>query len=225
MSFLTFPIRVPGDMLEALGKHTGHFWSDSLALEPHIWEAIENYINPAPAAQAQPAEPTDAGYQWKQVFLPEGTKLRAAFGRKQYFAVVQGAEIKYEKRSLSPSSFANLRGSGNRNAWKAIWLRFPGSDAWLLADVCRSASKAAIARLFGVDAPGGKAQADIQLSRPLQKMPTLAPTLLSDPRRSESRPSGAPAAASGNAERSNKSGAGRGRRRKRRTKKHVSGKP
>jgi hypothetical protein len=56
---------------------------------------------------------------------------------------------------MSPSRFANLQGSGNRNAWKAIWLRLPGSDEWLLADVCRSARKAAIARL-----PGGGAQAE-----------------------------------------------------------------
>jgi len=50
---------------------------------------------------------------------------------------------------MSPSQFANLRGSGNRNAWKAVWLRLPGSDEWLLADVCRSARKMAIARLLG----------------------------------------------------------------------------
>jgi hypothetical protein len=35
-----FPIRVPSDVLEALGEHTGHFWSDSLALEPFVCEAI-----------------------------------------------------------------------------------------------------------------------------------------------------------------------------------------
>jgi len=45
---------------------------------------------------------------------------------------------------MSPSQFANLRGSGNRNAWKAVWLRLPGSDEWLLADVCRSAWSKAI---------------------------------------------------------------------------------
>jgi len=44
---------------------------------------------------------------------------------------------------------AYLRGSGNRNAWKAVWLRLPGSEEWLLANVCRSARKMAIARLLG----------------------------------------------------------------------------
>jgi hypothetical protein len=32
-------------MLEALGAFTGHFWSDTLALEPFICEAITNYMN------------------------------------------------------------------------------------------------------------------------------------------------------------------------------------
>ena len=89
-----------------------------------------------------------SGYQWKEIFLPEGTRLRASFDHKQYFAVVAGAEIKYGEYAISPSCFANLYGSGNRNAWQAVWLRLPGSDAWLLANVCRAARKAAIARLM-----------------------------------------------------------------------------
>jgi hypothetical protein len=149
MQTLDCPIRVPSDVLEALGEFTGHFWSDSLALEPFICEAIRNYMRPAPAAQTQPASASEAGYQWKQLFLPEGTRLRASFGGHSYFAQVQGDAIKYGEDAISPSRFANLQGSGNRNAWKAIWLRLPGSDEWLLADVCRSARKAATARLLG----------------------------------------------------------------------------
>ena len=148
MSAYGFPIRVPPDLLEALGAHTGHFWS-SLELEPIICDMIRDYMKPPPAVPAQPAGPSEAGYQWKEVFLPEGTRLRASFDRKPYFATVDGAEIKYGEHVISPSCFANLHGSGNRNAWKAIWLRLPGSDEWLLADVCRSARKAAIARLLG----------------------------------------------------------------------------
>lgn len=67
--------------------------------------------------------------------------------------MVQGADTKYGERAVSPSRFANLQGSGNRNAWKTIWLRLPGSEHWLLADVWRSARKGAIARLMGGEAP------------------------------------------------------------------------
>ena len=136
-------------MLEDLGKFTGHFCSDTLALEPFICEAIHNYMHPAPAAPAQATPGSQAGYQWKQVFLPHGTLLRASFGGQHYFAQVDGNEIRGGEQSMSPSQFANLRGSGNRNAWKAVWLRPPGSDEWLLADVFRSARKMAIARLLG----------------------------------------------------------------------------
>jgi hypothetical protein len=161
-----FPLRIPGKLLEELGAFTGKFWS-SLDLEPIVCDLIRDYIKPAAApalpapsaSQAQAAAsapavaPPDAGYQWKEVFLPAGTKLRASFDRKPYFAVVEGAEIKYGEHAVSPSCFANLHGSGNRNAWKTIWLRLPGSDGWLPADVCRSARQAAIARLFAGDGP------------------------------------------------------------------------
>ncbi|WP_395402600.1 hypothetical protein ACHMW6_30255 [Pseudoduganella sp. UC29_106] len=149
MSTLHYPIRLPSDLLETLGEFTGQCWSDSLALEPFICEAIRNYVRPAAAAEAQPAEPSGTGYQWKQVFLPDGTRLRASFGGHNYFAKVEGGEIKYGEHAMSPSRFANLQGSGNRNAWKAVWLCLPGSEEWLLADVCRSARYTAIARLIG----------------------------------------------------------------------------
>jgi hypothetical protein len=175
------PVFVPVKTLEALGKFTGNWWSDTYAMEPFILEAIDNYIK-APAIPPQPAAPSEAGYQWKQVFLPEGTRLRASFGKQLYYATVEAEQIKYGEHAVSPSCFANLHGSGNRNAWKAIWLRFPGSDEWLLADVCRSARKAAIARLLGDPA---------QAAHPPQEEEKLP-----QPRREASRPAdGLPAEA------------------------------
>ena len=153
MSTLHYPIRVPSDLLESLGEFTGQCWSDALALEPFICEAIRNYLRPAAATQAQPLVASGTGFQWKQLFLPDGTRLRASFGGQCYFAQVEEGEIKYGGHAMSPSRFANLQGSGNRNAWKAIWLCLPGSEEWLLADVCRSARQAAIARLIGDGAP------------------------------------------------------------------------
>lgn len=152
MSSLTTPLRVPADLLVELGDFAGYFWSD-FRLEPIICDAIRAYMKPALSAPQQAAAKTEVGYQWKELFLPEGTKLRARFGRQQYFAVVEGAEITYGDSAISPSRFANMHGSGNRNAWKVIWLRLPQHEGWLSADVCRAARKTAIARLFGNDAP------------------------------------------------------------------------
>jgi len=149
MDILRASVRLPSDILVELGDLTGHHWN-SWELEPIICDAIRAYMNPPKPGNYEPmAADADAGYQWKQVFLPEGTRLRASFGREPYFAIVKGMEIKFGDLALTPSAFANLRGSGNRNAWKAVWLRFPGNEQWVLADVCRSKQKTAIARLFG----------------------------------------------------------------------------
>jgi hypothetical protein len=144
-------VRLPSDVLEELGDHSGRWWSDP-ALEPIIVEAIRAFIKPAPAKRQPPTASDTAGYQWKQLFLPAGTKLRASFGGKPSFADVVGDDVVCDGQAVSPSGFANRHGSGNRNAWKVIWLRFPGSEQWLLADVCRAQQSAAIARLFGGDA-------------------------------------------------------------------------
>jgi hypothetical protein len=194
MQTLEYPIRVPSDVLEALGEFTGQHWNDGLAMEPFICEAIRNYMQPVPAAQAQSAS-TDAaaaageGYQWKQLYLPAGTRLRASFGGHNYFARVEGEEIRYGEHAMSPSRFANLQGSGNRNAWKAVWLCFPGSEEWLPADVCRSARKAAIARLLGA---GAEAERPPQMrERRLAERRTARITAdrkrIADPRASEVR--------------------------------------
>jgi hypothetical protein len=136
-----------------LGDDAGLWWS-SPAIEPIIHEAIRAWIKSSGAAKPPPQPAAkETGYQWKQLFLPEGTKLRAYSGGKPYFAVVAETEIRHEELPTSPSGFANLHGSGNRNAWKAIWLRFPGSERWVLADNCRTLQKAETARMFGESTP------------------------------------------------------------------------
>jgi hypothetical protein len=178
MTTLQCPIHLPSDVLEELGTFTGYFWPD-FRLEPVIGDAIRAYMQPAPPAQQQQqqqrAAADDTGYQWKQLFLAQGTRLRASFGGTAYFAVVDGAEIKHADRAISPSGFANLHGSGNRNAWKAIWLRFPGSEQWVLADVCRALQKAGLAQLFGNQTPETKAALPSKLQATLQATPQPTP--------------------------------------------------
>ena len=230
-----FPIRVPSDVLEALGEFTGHFWSDSLSLEPFICDAIRAYMKaaaePPTAALQQPATPSDTGYQWKAVFLPQGTRLRACFDGQPWFAMVEGAEIIYDGEAISPSRFTNRWGSGNRNAWKTVWLRFPGSDAWLLADVCRAAQQAAIARLLAGEVPGasqrppaaaaqpqvtGRERGKARSQQPSSRQAGARPT--------EVRPTGMPDARHDNGGQRRKS-AKSGGRRKRRKAKQVPGNP
>ncbi len=152
MSHLHRTIYMPWELLKAFSDHTGLFWS-SIEIEGAICDAMAAAMKPQPAHAPAPPVDTANGYQWKQVFLPEGTVLRASFGREPYYAVVEGSRVMYGEFSLSPSAFANLQGCGNRNAWKAVWLRFPGFKDWVRADECRALRQTATARMFDPGPP------------------------------------------------------------------------
>ncbi|HJV01169.1 MAG TPA: hypothetical protein VJ752_11505 [Burkholderiaceae bacterium] len=149
-------VRLPADVLEALGDHSGHWWSDP-ELEPVIVEVIRAFIKPVSATRQQPAG-----------------------------------------------------------------LRFPGSEQWLLADVCRAQQNAAIARLFG-----GDAQTAVRATPP-QPVPASRAKRTgkpqSKPKKKAARPSNMAAKVQSEDEQ-RKHGAGRSARRKRRTRKHVPGNP
>ncbi len=77
------------------------------------------------------------GYRWKQVFLPNGTELRVIHAGRSTYAMVQDEQIISDGLPITPSQLANLRGCGTRNAWRTIWLRFPGTTRWQRANECR----------------------------------------------------------------------------------------
>lgn len=78
------------------------------------------------------------GFQWKNVFLPEGTTLRTSYRDTVEFVKVVGDRIVSEDGTpLTPSLFANRYAKG-RNAWRLVWLRFPGEDHWIRAAHCRA---------------------------------------------------------------------------------------
>ena len=81
--------------------------------------------------------PPIRGFQWKSVFLPDGTRLRTTYCHATEFAKVTGDRIVSDDGvRLTPSQFANLHAKG-RNAWRFVWIRFPGDDYWTRADDCR----------------------------------------------------------------------------------------
>ncbi|NVM75735.1 hypothetical protein FHW83_001522 [Duganella sp. SG902] len=101
----------------------------------------------APGAQApsRPAPPLAApatsgdltkGYQWKQLFLPNGTELRSIYHGRSTYARVDHEQILCDGVPTSPSGLSNRHGCGTRNAWKTIWLRFPDGRRWQRADRC-----------------------------------------------------------------------------------------
>jgi hypothetical protein len=58
-------VRLPSDVLQDLGDHSGRWWSDP-ALEPIIVEAIRAFIKPALARRQEPTQSDTAGYQAQQ---------------------------------------------------------------------------------------------------------------------------------------------------------------
>jgi hypothetical protein len=84
--------------------------------------------------------PALRGFQWKNLFLPEGTNLRTTYGETVEFAKVHGDRILSDDgAALTPSQFVNRQAKG-RNAWRFVWLRFPGNERWVRADDCRQRS-------------------------------------------------------------------------------------
>lgn len=83
------------------------------------------------------AMPATSGYQWKHVFLPNGTLLRTIFNGRNFHCLVDEDHILYNGQKVSPSGFANAVGGVRRNAWKVIWILFPNSSVWKLAGTLR----------------------------------------------------------------------------------------
>jgi len=93
------------------------------------------------------------GYQWKNLFLPEGTQLRV-WSRENgsRYAEVVGDEILHARRPITPNQFVRLQEGIPRNAWTEIWLLMPDETAWKAAhsrrDEQRRAERARDARPF-----------------------------------------------------------------------------
>ncbi len=141
---------------------TPHIWRElamhlrnrgsTLTLEQAATVAIRAWIAanpprfppPAPAADQPPppppplAEPPTAlGYQWKSLFLPDGTDLRMSTRDDTAHARVCGDHIIYQGRRISPRGLTLALAGDGRNAWRDVWLRMPGEIDFKPASLCR----------------------------------------------------------------------------------------
>ena len=138
-------------------------------------DAIEEWMR-RHAPDGLPNKPFIAGYQWKRVFLPDGTLLRTVFDGKNYHAMVEGDHILYQDKAVSPSGFVNAVGGMRRNAWRCTWIRFPDSDEWKLADTLRTRERPCPARK-----PASTMGPAMPIPMPIP-IPTPTPTHLADRR-------------------------------------------
>ena len=140
------PLDLPNDVFQGLTDRTGEGWFGPKT-EAVLCKLVRDWMaGAAPATSdtrdrdiAQGAlRDASKGYQWKQLFLPNGTELRATFCGKSSYAKVQDEVIICNGAPTTPSRLANASGCGTRNAWRALWLRFPGDRTWKLAAACRA---------------------------------------------------------------------------------------
>jgi len=112
--------------------------SSNAGYQQEIWEigaiAIQEWV----AHNSPESIPLSmrGGFQWKQLFLPNGTVLRTIFSGKHYHCIVEEDQVRYNGEATSPSGFANMCGV-RRNAWKVIWVLFPNTQTWKLASSLR----------------------------------------------------------------------------------------
>jgi hypothetical protein len=153
--------------------------------EKECWEiaaeAIEEWVrrhNPDDIGM-----PATRGYQWKNLFLPDGTLLRTVFGGKNHHCMVETDSILYNGQAVSPSGVVNAVGGIRRNAWRCIWVLLPDNKEWKLADAMRTRSRprrqrkltqAATPATGGQSCAGG-APADLA-QVPAQMSPPAEPT-------------------------------------------------
>lgn len=103
---------------------------------------------PAAAAAAAPALATThcaaRGYQWKELFLPDGTDMRMHFEGETYHARVIGDAIVHEGRTVSPRQLTIAIAGDGRNAWRDLSVRLPGEPHFRPACLLRRNEQARI---------------------------------------------------------------------------------
>jgi hypothetical protein len=102
-----------------------------------IGSAIELWLTGQAALQSGADPASVRGYQWKTLFLPEGTVLRSwSYGDYNY-ARVEGDRIMHDGRSVSPNEFAQMFARSTRNAWTDLYIRRPEDKHFKLASRLR----------------------------------------------------------------------------------------
>jgi hypothetical protein len=119
--------------------------TDAVALAIRAWLA-----DSAGAVEiSEPAQPAEGdfasrGYQWRELFLPDGTALRMRYGDQVHHARVTGDAIVFLGRPVSPRQLTLAIAGEGRNAWRDLSLRLPGEQRFRPACVLRRLAKVSV---------------------------------------------------------------------------------
>ncbi len=157
--------------------------SSNTGFEKEDWEIAAEAIDEWTRRHNPDALPMPAtkGYQWKRLFLPEGTLLRTVFAGKNHHCMVEGDQILHDKQAVSPSGFVNAVGGIRRNAWLCTWILFPDSKDWKLADTLRTHERARRASKLARDAHREPATLPAAARAPATGAPLAAPNACDAP--------------------------------------------
>lgn len=95
-----------------------------------------------PFDSVPPIAEASEGYAWGPLFLPSGTAVEFRMRGKRARAEVVGSEFVAGGEPTTPSRFARAVAGHARNAWRDLWIRFPGQSEWHLADDLRCPGRA-----------------------------------------------------------------------------------
>ena len=91
----------------------------------------------------------DKGFNWKNVFMPHGTRIRMKYSGDYYYAQVNGDYFEYENEVLSPNEFAKKVSNGvPKNAWAYLEIRRPNDDEWIPANTLRKSVPSSIDKII-----------------------------------------------------------------------------
>jgi hypothetical protein len=94
------PMSLPRDVFVALCEHSGEGFY-GLETKKILCDLIQNWIKGTKLPGQ--AKVSMRGYQWKRLFLPEGTKLRVSYRGVTRYAQVEGELIIHDGVAVSPS--------------------------------------------------------------------------------------------------------------------------
>ena len=170
----TMTVQVPTDtllkLIEKLRRRGG-----SQDISEAMTRAIECWL--ADPARFEPGADAEGlhGYQWKTLFLPEGTVLKSwSYGEHNY-ARVEGDQIIHDGRAVSPNQFAQSFARSTRNAWTDLFIRRPGDKTFKIARRLRDEMAAASKMQAAAPAPVSEAMPSPTATIPL---PASAPAAL-----------------------------------------------
>lgn len=104
-----------------------------------VVDAIDHWMDNADWKPELLRQSCGRGYQWKSLFLPDGTEVRMQYKGQYRYAKVEGDQLLFEGELTTPGSLANTIAGSSRNAWRDLWVKRPNDAEWRLADDLRVA--------------------------------------------------------------------------------------